>query len=271
MNIYINERPAEVAEGLMLYALRDQLKPGADVLVVNGAPARTDVALHEGDEVVLIQRGEKPQEDELEALMAARHTPGVHRAIKNATVGIAGLGGLGSAIAIALARIGVGRLILADFDVVEPSNLNRQQYFIADLGLPKTEAMTANLAKINPYVQVTSHTVRLTPDNVPAIFAEVDVLAEAFDTPDGKAMLVESFSSAYPDRPIVVATGLAGYGSSNTIVTRKVGKSLFVVGDMVTAAQPGTGLMAPRVGVAAHHQANAILQLLLGEDPAKRQ
>ena len=271
MEILVNERPVQVAAGATLYALRDERKPGADVLVVNGAPARTDVELKEGDEVVLIKRGEQPPEDELEALMASRHTPGVHRAIKNSTVGIAGLGGLGSAIAIALARIGVGRLILVDFDVVEPSNLNRQQYFVEDLGKPKTEAMEANLARINPYVKITTHTVRLTPENTPTIFADVDVLAEAFDTPDGKAMLVESFSSAYPDRPIVVATGLAGHAPSNTITTRRVGKSLIVCGDLVTAAQPGVGLMAPRVGVAAHHQANAILQLLLGEDPAKGQ
>lgn len=271
MHIYVNERHLEVPEGTTVFGLRDKMKPGADVVVVNGAPARTDVALKEGDEAVLIRRGEKPPEDELEALMAARHTPGVHRAIKNSVVGIAGLGGLGSAVAIALARIGVGRLILADFDVVEPSNLNRQQYFVEDLGSPKTEAMTANLARVNPYVKITSHTVRLTPENTPTIFAEVDVLVEAFDTPDGKAMLVESFSGAYPDRPIVVATGLAGYAPSNTIVTRRMGKSLIVVGDLVTAAQPGTGLMAPRVGVAAHHQANAVLQLLLGEDPAKGQ
>ncbi len=271
MNIVVNERPVETRDGMTVFALRDEMKPGADVLVVNGAPARTDVALKEGDEVVLIQRGEKPPKDELEALMAARHTPGVHRAIKNSTVGVAGLGGLGSAIAIALARIGIGRLILVDFDVVEPSNLNRQQYFVEDLGRPKTEAMAANLARINPYVKITTHNVRLTPENVPSIFAEIDVLAEAFDTPDGKAMLVESFSTAYPDRPIVVATGLAGHAPSNTIVTRRVGKSLIVVGDLVTAAQPGTGLMAPRVGVAAHHQANAVLQLLLGEEPGKGQ
>jgi len=178
------------------------------------------------------------------------------------------LGGLGSAFAIALARIGIGRLILADFDVVEPSNLNRQQYFIDQLGLAKVDALRANLERINPYVEVETHNVRLDPGNIPDLFNSVAVMVEAFDRADQKAMLVESFSKACPDTPLVVATGLAGHRSSNTIVTRKMGRTLVVVGDLVTAAAPGTGLMAPRVGVAAHHQANAVLRLLLGEDPA---
>ncbi|HNR32740.1 MAG TPA: sulfur carrier protein ThiS adenylyltransferase ThiF, partial [Candidatus Hydrogenedentes bacterium] len=220
-----------------------------------------------GDDVVFIKRGEVPGREELEALMAARHTPGVHAVLKRSAVGIAGLGGLGSAIAIALARIGVGRLVLADFDVVEPSNLNRQQYFIDQIGLLKTDALRANLERVNPHVNIETHAVRLTKENVPEIFADVDVMVEAFDAADQKAMLVESFCKARPGVPLVVATGLAGHMPSNTVTTRKVGRALVVVGDLVTAAAPGTGLMAPRVGVAAHHQANAVLRLLLGEDP----
>jgi sulfur carrier protein ThiS adenylyltransferase len=184
-------------------------------------------------------------------------------------VGIAGVGGLGSAVAIALARIGVGRLILADFDVVEPSNLNRQQFFVDQLGMPKVEAMAANLARINPYVRVERHHVKLTPENVPELFADVDVLVEAFDAADQKAMLVECFCRLFPDKPLVAATGLAGHLGSNSIVTRRTMKNLYLVGDLETAAVPGTGLMAPRVGVAAHHQANAVLRLLLGEDPVE--
>jgi sulfur carrier protein ThiS adenylyltransferase len=226
-----------------------------------------DRVLQPGDEVIFIRRGEVPNKEELEVLMAARHTPGVHAKLKQATVGIAGLGGLGSAIAIALARIGVGRLVLADFDVVEPSNLNRQQFFTDQIGLPKVRALTENLGRINPYVALEGHEVRLTPENVPSIFAKVDVMVEAFDRADQKAMLVESFSKARPDVSIVVATGLAGHMPSNTILTQKFGKNMIVVGDLITAAAPGTGLMAPRVGVAAHHQANAVLRLLLGEDP----
>ncbi len=267
IQIKLAERCVEVEGGITLHQLRARMKPDADVVVVNGAPMPHDRPLQSGDEVVFIKRGEMPGREELEALMAARHTPGVHAVLKRSAVGIAGLGGLGSAIAIALARIGVGRLVLADFDVVEPSNLNRQQYFIDQIGLYKTDALRANLVRINPYVVLECHTVRLTKQNVPVIFRDVGVMVEAFDAADQKAMLVESFCTARPGAPIVLATGLAGHMPSNTVTTRKVGRSLVVVGDLVTAAAPGTGLMAPRVGVAAHHQANAVLRLLLGEDP----
>jgi sulfur carrier protein ThiS adenylyltransferase len=198
----------------------------------------------------------------MEALMMARHTPGVHEKIKGATVGIAGLGGLGSAIAVALARIGVGKLILADFDVVEPSNLNRQQYFIDQLGLTKAEALETNLKRINPYVQYDAHCTRVTPENIPDLFEGVDVLVEAFDRADQKAMLLQSFKGA----PIVAASGLAGYGPGETIGVRRMGRSIYIVGDLATGAAPGYGLMAPRVGIAAHMQANVVLRILLGEE-----
>jgi sulfur carrier protein ThiS adenylyltransferase len=268
ITILLSEQPRTVPTGTTVLGLRDQLRPRADVVVLNGAPVREDCVLHDGDTLVFIRRGEVPAQAELEALMVSRHSPGVHARIKNAVVGIAGLGGLGSAIAVALARIGVGRLILADFDVVEPSNLNRQQYFTDQLGALKTEALVANLERINPYVLYESHSVQLDPANIPRIFAPVDVMVEAFDTAEAKAMLAECFLRECPGKPLVVATGLAGFAPSNTVRTRVLGRNLVVVGDLITAAQPGTGLMAPRVGIAAHHQANAVLRLLLGEDPA---
>lgn len=261
MRIKLNERPVEVADGTTLFQLRDQEKPKADVVICNGAAMAEDTTLSDGDSVNLIRRGEIPPADELEALMVARHTPGVHDRIKGATVGIAGLGGLGSAIAVALARIGIGKLILADFDVVEPSNLNRQQYFIDQLGMTKAEALEANLKRINPYVQYESRSVRVTPDNIADLFGEVDVMVEAFDRADQKAMILQSFRG----RPIVAASGLAGYGPGDTIGVRKMGRDIYVVGDLETGAAPGCGLMAPRVGIAAHMQANLVLRLLLGE------
>ncbi|MFC1836822.1 ThiF family adenylyltransferase, partial [Thermodesulfobacteriota bacterium] len=149
ITIRLNEESRSVPEGITVGDLRDKEKPGADVLVVNGFPSGPDKVLRGGDQVVLIQRGEAPKADELEALMMARHTPNVHARMKVATVGIAGLGGLGSNVAIALARMGVGKLILADFDVVEPSNLNRQQYAIEHLGMLKTQACAQILEGIN--------------------------------------------------------------------------------------------------------------------------
>lgn len=267
LSILVNERPTQVERGTTLFGLRDAVKPGADVVVLNGAPIREDRELVEGDAIVFIRRGEIPPEDELQALMVSRHSPGVHARIKQAVVGIAGLGGLGSAIAIALARIGVGRLVLADFDVVEPSNLNRQQYFVDQLGAFKTEALAENLRRMHPYVSLDTHTVQLDSKNIPQIFGSVSVMVEAFDTAEAKAMITECWLREKPEIPLVVATGLAGHAPSNTVRTRKLGRNLIVVGDLVTAAQPGTGLMAPRVGIAAHHQANAVLRILLGEDP----
>lgn len=266
MRILVNEKSMELAAGTSLFQLRDQLKPEADLLIFNGFPVPADRPLADGDRVVLIRRGEQPSPQEMEALLVSRHTPGVHEKVRGACVGIAGVGGLGSAVAVALARIGVGRLVVADFDLIEPSNLNRQQYFIDQIGLPKVEALRQNLARINPYVQVEVFCGRLTPANIPGLFAEVDVLVEAFDAADQKAMLVEAFLGSDSTAPLVVASGLAGYGSANTIVTRQAGRRLYLVGDGESAARPGEGLMAPRVGVAAHHQANAVLRLLLGEE-----
>jgi len=265
MKIWFNERPLEIEEGTTLLQLRDRVKPGADVIICNGVVITEDRPLKDGDCVNLIRRGEIPTTGELEAVMVARHTPDVHEKIKTATVGIAGLGGLGSTVAVALARIWVGRLILADFDVVEISNINRQQYFIDQVGMPKTEALKTNLERINPYIRYETHFLRLTPENIPKIFSDADVMVEAFDRADQKAMLIQTFASSFPDKPIVAASGLAGYGPSEAIGIHRPGQNLFVVGDLKTAAAPECGLMAPRVGVAAHIQANLVLRLLLGE------
>lgn len=268
MKIYLNENTEEFTAPLTAGAVRDRRRPEADLLIVNGFPAEPSQVLAEGDRLVLIRRGEIPAPEELDALLAARHSPGVHARVKAATVGIAGVGGLGSAVAIALARIGTGRLVIADFDLVEPSNLNRQHYFVDQLGMPKVYALRDTLARINPHVHVAACHLRLTAENVAEVFGAVDVLVEAFDRADQKALLVESFATRFPERPIVAGSGMAGHEASNRILTRRAGRNLYLCGDGVTAAAPGVGLMAPRVGIAAHHQANAVLRLLLGEDPA---
>jgi sulfur carrier protein ThiS adenylyltransferase len=267
MQIYLNERIVSMQSDETLNTIRDRFKPEADILILNGFPAKGDAKVTAGDRVVLIRRGEIPEAAELEAQLMARSTPGVYEAVHGATIGIAGVGGLGSAIAVALARSGIGRLVLADFDVVEPSNLNRQQYFIDQIGMPKVDALKANLARINPNVQTALFHGRLDRDNIPQVFAPVDILVEAFDAPDQKALLVGAFRKHYPDRPLVAGSGMAGYGRANSVITRRGGKNFYICGDGESAAAAWNGLMAPRVGVAAHHQANAVLRLLLGEEP----
>jgi len=267
INIQLNEVPFGLAEETSLYQLRTQQKPDADILILNGFPATDDCLLKDEDQIIMIKRGEIPAASQLEALMMARHTPGVHSRIAQSTVGIAGAGGLGSNIAIALARVGVGQLVIADFDLVEPSNLNRQQYFIDQIGLPKVVALKENLKRINPYVKVKIYEGKIDPQNLRKVFTAVDVMVEAFDAPEQKAMLTTAHLQQSPDCPLVAASGMAGYASSNRIQTKKIRHNLYVVGDQATAAMPGQGLMAPRVSIAAGHQANAVLRLLLGEQP----
>jgi sulfur carrier protein ThiS adenylyltransferase len=266
IRITVNEKEVSIPPPFSLFHLKDQLKPSADVIIYNGFPVNSDRPLKEGDEIVFIKKGEIPSPEEFECLMMARHSPGIHQKVKKSVVGIAGLGGLGSAIAIALARVGVGRLILVDFDVVEPSNLNRQQYFIHQIGIPKVEALQKNIAIINPYVKVQIYREKLDQDNVERIFKEAEVVVEAFDRADEKVMLINTVSEKMPDKYIVAASGVAGYGDNNEIKTVRFSSKIFIVGDQETAAQPGVGLMAPRVGIAAHHQANTVLRILLGEE-----
>ncbi|MEW6501899.1 MAG: sulfur carrier protein ThiS adenylyltransferase ThiF [Thermodesulfobacteriota bacterium] len=264
--IYVNEHPMPEAQGWPVARLVTCQKPGADVVLVNGYPAPSDYVLADGDHCWLIRRGEIPTAAELDHLLHARHTPGVHAVIRRSTVGVMGLGGLGSPLALALARMGVGRLLLADFDVVEPTNLNRQHYFIDQIGLPKTEALKANIARINPYVAVECVAERLDAANIARSFRGVDVLAECFDDPAMKATALRVALLELPGVGYVGSSGVAGYGDNNAIRTRRLKPRVYVVGDGESAAQPGQGLMAPRVGIAAHHQANQVLRLLLGVD-----
>ncbi len=266
IRVKVNEREVSLTPPFTLFQIRDRFKPGADLIILNGFPMESDQPLKQGDEVVLIKRGEPPSPEEFESLMMARHTPGIHQKIKDSVVGIAGLGGLGSMVAIALARIGVGTLILVDFDVVEPSNLNRQQYFIHQIGMPKVKAMTENISKINPYVKILPYNEKLDPNNMERIFKEAIVVVEAFDRAEEKAMLINAISEKMPEKYIVAASGVAGYGDNNEIKTIRFSSKIYIIGDQKTPAQPGVGLMAPRVGIAAHHQANLVLRILLGEE-----
>jgi sulfur carrier protein ThiS adenylyltransferase len=263
ISLKINGIERRVPARSKLLDIRGEVAPAADVAVLNGAAVSEDVSLRDGDEVFFLKRGEMPSEDALEALMSARHTPGVHAKLKAATVGIAGLGGLGSTAALALARTGIGRLVLADFDIVEPTNLNRQQYSVSQIGLSKTEALSANVAAANPYVEVDARTVMVVPENALEIFGGVDVMIEAFDVPEAKAMLARVFRAERPEIPFIAASGVAGYGLEEDIQVRCLGGGFHVVGDLESDARPGRGLMAPRVGIAACMQANLALRLIV--------
>jgi len=266
MKIRLNEKIITIELGSKISDVKKLYKADADVVVLNGFPANKDAVLKEGDELFLIKRGKKPSRDELEYMMIARHTPKIHEKLKKAVVGIAGAGGLGSNVAVALARVGVGKLIIADFDVVEPSNLNRQQYFVEQLGMFKVDAIKENLFRINPYINVETHNVLLDKNNIPDIFSTAMIVVEAFDRAEAKAMLINTVLERMPSVKVVAASGLAGYGPNNDIKTRSISDRLFIVGDLVSEAREGQGLMAPRVGIAASHQANQVVRIILGEE-----
>lgn len=267
MNIKINGKPM-TTNCLNLYDLRKKHYGDQKniITIFNGFQTFDDYELSENDEVNFIEKGKMPPQDEFESLMCARHTPHVFEKVKAAKVAIAGLGGLGSNIAVSLARTGVGHLHLIDFDIVEPSNLNRQQYKIKHLGLYKTEALKNEIEEINPFIEVTIDTVQVTEENIQSLFEDDDIICEAFDNPRAKALIVNNIIECYPQKKIVSASGMAGYESSNTIITRKITDNFYLCGDGTTGAMVGRGLMAPRVSICAGHQANMILRLILGID-----
>lgn len=265
MKIFLNEKSIVVDKDITAFSIKRVFKPSADVVIHNGFIVNEDIVLRENDRVSLIKKGEIPSEEELEALMISRHTPGVHEKIKKARVGIAGLGGLGSNIVVSLARIGIGYLKLVDFDVVEPSNLNRQQYFIKHLGMNKTDAIKDLISQINPFVTIETKNVYIDKNNIEELFSNVDIIVEAFDNPKSKAELINTVLSKMSKKTIVAASGMAGYFSNNTIVTKKIRDNFYLIGDGVSEAKPGCGLMAPRVAIAANHQANTVLRIIMGE------
>lgn len=203
-----------------------------------------------------------PDKNQLEAMLMARHTPKVHSKVKKASIAVLGLGGLGSSIAVQLARTGVGALHLIDFDVVEPSNLNRQHYSIKHLGMFKTKALQKQISEINPYVKVTVHNVKLTEKNIADYIKDDEIICEAFDQPECKAMAVNTVMEKFPQKYMVASSGMAGFESSNAIITKKISKHLYICGDGITGAKQGCGLMAPRVSICAGHMANMILRII---------
>lgn len=182
--------------------------------------------------------------------------------LKNYTVGIAGAGGLGSNCAIALARVGIGTLIIADFDIVNETNLNRQYFFRDQLGQKKVDALKENIQRINPETEIITHDIKLTEDNVVDLYKDCKVLVEAFDLAEMKKMLIETFVSELPDIPVVVGLGIAGFGKSNLVRFRQF-ENLYICGDEKSEISVNNPPLAPRVGMVANMQANTVLEILL--------
>ena len=206
-----------------------------------------------------------PDRKEWTEALVSRHGAELHKKFYSATVAVCGLGGLGSNIAIALARAGIGKLLLIDFDRVDISNLHRQQYKANQIGRCKADALAENLSEISPYTEIKAMSVKITEHNLAALLKDANIVCEAFDNAQSKAMLVNGVLEHLPDCYLVAASGMAGMGTPNTIRTRKITKRFYLCGDEVSDVADTIGLVAPRVMLCAAHQAHTALRILAGE------
>lgn len=194
--------------------------------------------------------------------LIARHGAALYEQFSSATVAICGLGGLGSNIAIALARAGIGKLLLIDFDRVDLTNLHRQQYKATQIGCYKTDALAENLWEIAPYTELKTVTTRITEENLACLLKDVDIVCEAFDNAESKAMIVNGVLEQLPQCYLVAASGMAGMDTPNAIKTRRIMKRFYLCGDEVSDVADSMGLVAPRVMLCAAHQAHTVLRIL---------
>lgn len=207
-----------------------------------------------------------PSRQEMLHALEQRHGAVLQQKFSSACVAICGLGGLGSNIALSLARAGIGSLILIDFDRVDVTNLHRQQYKASQIGRCKTEALSENLEEIAPYLQITAHTVRMTEQNAAKLLAEADIVCEAFDSPQTKAMLTNLVLETMPEKYLIAASGMAGLGSANDIKTRRITDRFYLCGDGVSDVSDDIGLLSSRVMLCAAHQAHIVLRILAGKE-----
>ena len=203
-----------------------------------------------------------PTKEEWIKALTERHGKELQQAFSSATVAVCGLGGLGSNIAIALARAGLGKLILIDFDRVDITNLHRQQYKADQIGMYKTVALAENLKEIAPYISLEIHTERIAEDNAVTLLQDVDIICEAFDDAECKAMLTNIVLTEMRDKYLVAASGMAGLYDANRIKTRKLTSKFYLCGDEKSDVADGIGLVSSRVMICAAHQAHTVLRIL---------
>ena len=193
-----------------------------------------------------------------------RNVKDIAKKLKKAKVCILGLGGLGSNVAVLLARSGIGYLKLIDFDVVEASNLNRQQYRISHIGIKKTEAIKTIIKEINPFVEIDTLDIKVDRENILSVVEDIEIVVEAFDRAETKAMAIEELLTN-KNKIVISASGMAGLGSANEVITRKIKENFYLIGDNYSDYEEYSGIMSTRVMLCAAHQANMVLRVILGE------
>ena len=198
-----------------------------------------------------------------------RNVKGISKKLKKTRVCILGLGGLGSNVAVLLTRSGIGYLKLVDFDIVEASNLNRQQYRVSHIGMKKTEAMKSIIREINPFVETEVLDIKVDRENIYSTVGDIEIVVEAFDRAETKAMILEELLTD-KNKIVISASGMAGLGSANEIVTKKIKDNFYLIGDNYSDYEEYSGIMPTRVMICAAHQANVVLRLILGEEKFKK-
>lgn len=235
------------------------------VVIADGYQVGREYVFIDGDNVIAIDKHSMPTAEQLESMTFARNGVKVNEAIKNARILIAGLGGIGSNLAVNLTRLGISNLHLIDYDTVDASNLNRQSYYVRDIGEYKTAALAKQLKEINPYIKIKADNIKIDENNAKQIITNCDIVCECFDNPQCKAIIVNTALEC--GRITVACSGMAGYGKAEEIRIKRAMNKLYIAGDGQSEAAKGFGLMAPRVAVCAGIMANAVLRLLLGEEP----
>lgn len=206
-----------------------------------------------------------PNQEEWNRALEERHGKILQKKLAETTVAVCGLGGLGSAISVILARMGVGKLILTDFDKVDISNLHRQQYKATQTGKYKTQALEENLKEIAPYLKTRIYTERMSEENFSRIVSDADIVCEAFDNAEAKAELVNFVLTSMPDKCVIASSGMAGLGSANEIHTRRITDRFYLCGDEKSNVSDSMGLIASRVMLCAAHQAHVVIEILVNE------
>jgi len=265
IKIELNEREIEIESGTTITSLKICYYPDADLIFHNGSTAILNDIIIDGDRVIMIKKDKIPTATELESLITARHTSAVYHKLKSASVAIIGLGGLGSNAAISLVRMGIGTIKLIDYDYVEPSNINRQYYFLDQLGIPKTEALESTIKRINPYVQIDTAQLKIQSDNILSVVKGYDVIIEAVDDALTKKMIISSLLNFSTGSYIIGASGIAGLYDTSIFTYKTVGSRVIIVGDFQNEVKKGRSLISSRVAVAANIQANLAARYIVGD------
>ena len=263
MHITVDGKKTELSEGTSISELKETQTSDFIYAMVNGRHEESDYVLSDGDTVRIVKKGDS-EEDISGHSLIQRYSAEKYERISKTGVGIAGLGGIGSHVAAALVRTGIKDLVIADFDCVDITNLSRQNYSMKDLGLPKSEATERVLKSIAPWIKVEAHNIRLTEDNVAEIFGNCDIVIEAFDSPEAKAMLVSAMYESHPEKWIVSCSGMAGFDSTSTMDIKQRFGHVVIVGDGVSDKDE-VGLVATRVMTCAGMMAHTAVRLILEE------